>query len=165
MKGRWTSRLQRNSNEQKFSCAQVPLAQLLESKFPSLQNELQMLQSDPGLFDELSFEHSKVEALPCDLTSLPIACGSFQEAQFRRSLIIQSSALYVVACLQGQASWPEGGWRAVQLRQGNGAWQSRACDVLPSTCALLSTRPELSCANSGAALVRPTPVNSPRKFN
>lgn len=96
----------------------VPLAQLLESKFPSLQNELQMLQSDPGLFDELSFEHSKVE---------------------------------------GQASWPEGGWRAVQLRQGNGAWQSRACDVLPSTCALLSTRPELSCANSGAALVRLRP--------
>ncbi|CAL1166241.1 unnamed protein product, partial [Cladocopium goreaui] len=136
---------------------EVPLAQLLESKFPSLRNELQMLQSDPGLFDELSFEHSKVEASPCDLTSLPIACGSFQEAQFRRSLIIQSSALYVVACLQGQASWPEGGWRAVQLRQGNGAWQSRACDVLPSTCALLSTRPELSCANSGAALVRLRP--------
>ena len=42
---------------------QVPLAQLVESKFPSLQSELQALQSDPGFFDELSFEHSKVEAM------------------------------------------------------------------------------------------------------
>ena len=60
-----------------------------------------------------------------------------------------------VACyLEGQDSWPEGAWRAVQLRQATGAWQSRACGVLPATCALLSSRPELSCANSGAALVR-----------
>jgi len=93
----------------------VPLAQLVESQVPLLQSELQALQSDPGLFEELSFENSRVE---------------------------------------GQDSWPEGAWRAVQLRQATGAWQSRACGVLPATCALLSSRSELSCANSGAALVR-----------
>eukprot|EP00438_Fugacium_kawagutii_P013843 Skav219984 [mRNA] locus=scaffold137:139177:152491:- [translate_table: standard] len=54
---------------------EVPLAQLLESKFPSLQSELQTLQADPGLFDELSFEHFKEEALKTPrLSSISEVC-------------------------------------------------------------------------------------------
>eukprot|EP00931_Biecheleriopsis_adriatica_P046793 TRINITY_DN26915_c0_g1_i1.p1 TRINITY_DN26915_c0_g1~~TRINITY_DN26915_c0_g1_i1.p1 ORF type:complete len:1034 (-),score=207.37 TRINITY_DN26915_c0_g1_i1:27-2711(-) len=100
--------------------ASVPLAQLLEANFETIRSELGALV-DRGLFDELSFEGSRVE---------------------------------------GQDSWPEGGWRAVQLaasavQPDSSHWSTRACREAPRTCELLAARPELhGCAHAGAAFVR-----------
>ncbi|CAJ1427449.1 unnamed protein product, partial [Effrenium voratum] len=57
--------------------------------------------------------------------------------------------------LEGQDSWPEGAWRAVEFKGKD--WQTRACHFAPRTCSFLSTRPELGCPNAHAALVRLRP--------
>ncbi|CAK8988304.1 unnamed protein product [Durusdinium trenchii] len=66
----WQSPYDMNFNEEWFPStttgpvwdkSMVPLAQLVEANFHVFRTELESLSEDQGLFDELSFEHSRVE--------------------------------------------------------------------------------------------------------
>lgn len=92
------------------------------------------------------FLENNFEMLRSELLPLAEDAGRFDELAFENSRV------------EGQDSWPEGAWRALQLTSSAQPWSTRACSQLPRTCALLSSRPELSgCANAGASLVRLRP--------